>query len=630
MPPTKSSNRLEVPHMKTALLLLAAVLAGPLAALNAADFHVAPNGSDANPGTEAKPFATLERTRDAVRQVNRDMKEDIVVVLHSGTYQLDHGLFLGPSDSGTGGHNVIYRARAGETPILSGGAPITGWQPDEQGRWKAPTPARDFRQLYVNNVRATRARGAVPAGLTLSGEDGYTTTAVSMANWKRPSDLEICYVCAWAHTRCKVRDIRREGDNAVITVRQPQFTYAKTKEGVNIASHADEVYLENALELLDEPGEWYLDEEAGIVYYLPKPGEDMTEISVVAPALQSLVYLAGELDQPVHNIHFEGIRFEHGNWSRPSRSGFLDVQANFVLDEVNPMQREGGLTAVHNQHWKSEANVVCSAARSIRFERCVFARLGGAGINLEYGAQDNVISGCHFFDISGTAIQIGDVLEDDHHPDDPQKIVKNNSVVNCLIHDCGRDYWGSVGIFAGYTEGTMVAHNEITRLPYSGISVGYGWGEEDAGGNPAYHQPFRYETPTPASNNRIESNHIHHVMQKMLDGAGIYTLGNMPGSVIRGNHIHDCTGDVKAGRGPVAGIYLDEGSGFIEVTGNVVYRVNVPMNYNNLTQNRKATCREYGNWFTTQLEDLAELPAEAKEMAARAGLAAEFRDLLSQ
>jgi hypothetical protein len=597
-------------------------------AVGAAEFHVATNGDDANPGTEVRPFATLVRARDAVRQVNRDMKEDLVVVLHGGTYRLDHTLFFEPEDSGTGGHNVIYRAQAGETPVLSGGVPVTGWQQDEKGRWKAPVSAGDFRQLYVNKVRATRARGAMPAGLTLSGEDSYTTTAVTMADWRRPGDLEFCYVCAWAHTRCKVQAIRRESDNAVITMRQPQFTYAKTKEGVNIASHVDQAYLENALELLDEPGEWYSDQEAGIVYYLPKPGEDMTEISVVAPALQTLLCLVGDVDQPVHNIQFEGIRFEHGNWSRPSRSGFIDVQANFVLDEVNPMQREGGLTAVHNQHWKSEANVDCHAARSIRFERCAFARLGGAGINLEYGAQDNVISGCSFFDISGTAIQIGDVLKDDHHPDDPQKIVKNNSVVNCVIRDCGRDYWGSVGIFAGYTEGTVIAHNEISSLPYSGISVGYGWGEEDAGGNPSYQQPFRYETPTPACNNRIEYNDIHDVMQKMLDGAGIYTLGNMPGSMIRGNHIHDCTGDVKAGRGPIAGIYLDEGSGFIEVTDNVVYRVNVPMNYNNLAQDRKATCREHDNWFQPPSERFAELPFEAKEVAARAGLTAEFRDLL--
>ncbi len=597
--------------------------------LTAVEFQVAPNGNDANPGTKEEPFATLERARDAVRRINRDMKEDIVVILHGGTFRLDRTLFFEPEDSGAGGHNVIYRAQAGETPIISGGRPIAGWQRDEKGRWKAAVPLEDFRQLYVNGIRATRARGDAPAGLTLAGEDGYTTTVSSMADWRHPGDLEFCYVCAWAHTRCKVQDIRREGDNAVISMRQPQFNFAKTKEGVNIASHVDEIYVENSLELLDEPGEWYLDRAARTVYYLPKPGEGMTEVPVVAPALERLVELRGTPDRPVRNIRFEGITFEHGSWLRPSQVGFVDVQANFVLDEANLVKREGGLTAVHNQHVKSPASIVCRAAQSIRFERCEFTRLGGAGIDLECGARDNVILGCRFFDISGTAIQIGDVLKDDHHPDDPRKIVKNNAVVNCCVRDCGRDYWGSVGIFAGYTEGTVIAHNEITRLPYSGISVGYGWGEEDAGGgNPAYYQPFRYEDPTPASNNRIESNHIHGVMQKLLDGAGIYTLGNMPGSVIRGNHIHDCTGAAKADRGPVAGIYLDEGSGFIEVTGNVVYRVNKPMNYNNLSQNRKATCKEHDNWFEPDLEHPSGLPSEARDVAARAGLTSEFRDLL--
>ena len=197
------------------------------------------------------------------------------------------------------------------------------------------------------------------------------------------------------------------------------------------------------------------------------------------------------------------------------------------------MKRDGGLTAVHNEHLKSPANVVCHAAKSIRFERCTFTRLGGGGIDLEFGAQDNVDRPAAASTTSrASAIQIGDVLKDDHHPDDPRKIVKNNAVVNYYIHDCGVEYWGSVGVFAGYTEGTVIAHNEIARLPYSGISVGWGWGEEDAGGgNPNYHQPFKYDTPTPAKNNRIEYNHIHDVMQQDATTArAIYTLGNMPGT----------------------------------------------------------------------------------------------------
>jgi hypothetical protein len=183
---------------------------------------------------------------------------------------------------------------------------------------------------------------------------------------------------------------------------------------------------------------------------------------------------------------------------------------------------------------------------------------------------------------------------------------------------------GGVGIFAGYTEGTKILHNEITGLPYSGISVGWGWGELDAGGGPqtpTYYMPSRFDTPTPAKNNRIEYNHIHHVMEKTLDGAGIYTLGNMPGTIIRGNRIHDNTNVEKEGRGPVCGIYLDEGSGFIDVTGNLVYNVSKPINYNNLAQDRKATCNEHDNFFGAK-------PDDAKPIVEKAGLEAEYRDLM--
>ena len=105
------------------------------------------------------------------------------------------------------------------------------------------------------------------------------------------------------------------------------------------------------------------------------------------------------------------------------------------------MRRSGGITTVHNEQIKSPANVVCHAAKGLRFERCTFTRLGGAGIDFEFGSQNNVISGCHFHDISGTAVQVGDVLKDDHHPDDPRKIVKNNAVVNNYIHDCAWSSW---------------------------------------------------------------------------------------------------------------------------------------------------------------------------------------------
>jgi hypothetical protein len=601
----------------TAILLLLPAL---LAADTQATFFVAPSGNDANPGTKEKPFATVPQARDAVRAIRGQMTGDIVVLLGGGVYPLEQALVFEAADSGTAGHDVIYKAQADETPVISGGKPVSGWQKEDNGRWKAPAPVSDFRQLYVRGKRAIRARGEKPADLELAGEDGYTTSDTGMADWKNPADLELCYVTIWSHTRCKVQNIRHEGDKTVITMLQPYFTHAKTKEGVQVSNQGQlqQMYLENALELLDEPGEWYLDRAAKTVYYLPREGEDMTTIEVIAPALETLVALRGTLDQPVEHIRFEGITFEYGNWLRPSRIGHCEVQANFIVDSErkDSFVRSGGFENVHNENLKSPANVVLHAAKHVAFERCIFTRLGGAGLDIEAGSQANVVSGCLFTEIAGSAVQIGDVLKDDHHPDDPRKIVKNNTVTNCSIHDCCLDYQGGVGIFTGYTEGTVIAHNEITRLPYSGTSMGWGWGEEDAGGgHPNYEMPFKYDTPTPAKNNRIESNYIHHVMQSMHDGGSIYMLGNMPGTVIRANHVHDCPG-------APGGIYLDEGSGFIEIVGNLVYNV-TPMSYNNTNQDRKATCNEHDNFFGGK-------PDENKSLVDQAGLELAYRDLLEK
>jgi hypothetical protein len=621
----------------TIRIWLAASLIGlmtPAAALAAvqATFHVAPNGSDNNPGTETQPFATLEKARQTVRTANKNMTGDIVVVLRGGVYRIENPVAFDADDSGSGGHNVIYRAQTGETPVLSGGKPVTDWQANEKGRWKAPAPLDDFRQLYVGGKRAVRARGKMPAGLELTGNDGYKTTDVGMADWKNPDDVEFCYVISWTHTRCKVKSIKRDGDHAVITMLQPFFRLAKEKEGVNVGTTFnpahDTMYVENALELLDEPGEWYLDRKAKTVYYLPRPGEDMTKVEVIAPAVEQLVVLRGTLDRPVENVQFQGLTFAHATWLLPSKMGLADTQSNFVTDWNREVakRKQGSLEAlftVHNEYIKSPSNIICHAAKSIRFDRCTFTKLGSGGVDFECGAQNNAVVGCRFYDLAGTAVQIGDVLQNDHHPDDPRKIVKNNRVENCYIHDCCLDYMDGCAVFAGYTDGTVIAHNEITRLPSTAISVGWGWGEEDAGGgNPDYYEPYLYATPTPCKNNRIEANHIHHVLTTLDDGGSIYTLGNQPGTIIRGNYVHDNPYPARAREAGGRGIYCDEGSGFIEITGNLVLRSpHSGMFYNNKVQDRNKTCKEHDNYFDQE-------PPAAKPIAEKAGLESGYRDLL--
>jgi hypothetical protein len=579
------------------------VLALACHAGSAAILYVAPDGSDAWSGRLQRPnrdrtdgpLASLAGARDAVRRLKAKspLTEPVRVVVAEGRYTLNETLTLTPDDSGAEERPISFEAAPGAKPVISGGRLVTGWREHDSGVWKAPCPVENTRQLYVDGWRAVRARGPAPAGLELDGNAGYRTRDLKVLQWRNIEDIEFCYLVVWSHSRCRVASVAPDAADqtrAVIRMQQPTFEMARTKEGVRVALPN---YVENAFELLDEPGQWYLDRPARTIYYKPRSGEALATAQVLAAALETLVEVRGTLDQPVRHVAFRNLTFADATWLQPSRIGHADVQANFLNDPARLLKRDGFVTTIHNEQLKSPANVICRHAEDVSFDGCTFTRLGGAGLDIERGSRRCRVVGCHFFDISGSAIQIGDVRQDDHHPADERSTVRENVVRNCLIHDCCVEYKGGVGVFVGYTQRTTVAHNEIRDLPYSGVSVGWGWGEEDAGGGAYKVQGPFYDRPTACRENQITNNHIHHVMRELQDGGAIYTLGNQPGTLIAGNHIHD-------NRGGPGGIYLDEGSGFIEITGNSVYRVPTPMNYNNRAQDRIKTCREHGNFFHVQ------------------------------
>ena len=549
------------------------------------------------------PGDSLAKASDAAHAGDR-------IILADGTYRLAEPLVLGPQHSG-----VTWMAKPGTSPVISGGVQVTGWTTDSNGRFKATVQLDNFRQLWVNGHRAQRARGAVPAGLKFWGKNeatviqydnpagltgtpgyrpgkldkivpaGYTTTDAKLAGWKNPGNIEFGYFSSWSHKIAKVEKITGTAEGAIIEMAQPGF-FLCNRAGGAVARMPE--YMENALELLDEPGEWYFDQPAHTLYYLPRPGEDMGKAEVIAPKLEMLVEVKG-----AHDIRFEGLVFSHATWLRPSTAlAHPEVQANFIQPQDNSYFRpehEKGWVPVNGEQVKSPANIVVDSSRGIRFDGCSFTALGGAALDLQNGAQSNVVCGCRFEDIAANGIQVGDITRDDHHPDNPDRIVKDNRIINNVISRTGMDYTSGIGVVVGYTEGTVIAHNEIHDVPYSGISMGWGWGMPDAGGG-VYACPVIYQTPTAARNNRIEFNHIHHMMQKLNDGAGIYMLGRQPGTVIRANHIHD-----GGKSGLSGGVYLDEGSAEIEIAGNLIYRVRTPLMFNNANQNRRASCPVHDN-----------------------------------
>jgi hypothetical protein len=466
---------------------------------------------------------------------------DLTVELATGTYRLASTFKLSAADSGTPGHTIVYAAKQGATPILSGAIQVTGFSPvDAQHRVFVASvpPGTKGRQLYVDGRRATRARGpASPPGF-VEQADGFSLGDPAIASWPDASQLEVVGTKQWKMFRCPVKQVTGAG----LALSDACWAAAHAQPGYTFDSVA---WIENALELLDEPGEFYLDEATSKLYYAPRPGEDVATIDVELPTLEELVHAEGTPGAPLHDVAFRGLSFAFGTWLGPSTpDGYASLQATMTT-------RAGALQ-------KPLANVTMHATHGVRFSSCHFEHLGGAGLAFEVGAQGNSVDHSVFEDISADAVMIGDVNHvEDHHPADPSLIVRDNSVTDSYITRAGAEYWDAVGLFAGYTTHTVFAHNDLFDLPYTAISLGWGWGSVDPGG------PGGFMTPSTSMSNEIRSNRIDDHMRALRDGGAIYVLGRQDGSVIDGNVVTNQAG-------PFGNLYLDNGTQGYSVTNNVV------------------------------------------------------------
>ncbi|MBI3923241.1 MAG: right-handed parallel beta-helix repeat-containing protein [Armatimonadetes bacterium] len=540
------------------------------------DYYVVPNGSDQSPGTETEPFATLSKARDTLRrEIAAGLKSKMTVVVRGGRYELTKPLVFGPGDSGTAEHPITYEAYPGEIVIVSGGRRISGWVRGEGELWTAEVPGVKegkwyFRQLFVRGERATRARTpnarGDSLGFSLAGADfsGDTQTYKlrfppgQLKSCRNVAEIEATILGEWEIMRKRLQSIDEAANLAVMA---PPYV-SQNFHPWNRPGAGKRCYLGNALEFLDQPREWHLDRPTGVLTYWPRPGQDMNKAVVIAPALTRLFEIAGTAERPVRNLHFKGIRFEHAEWPLP-HGGYEGWQAchYHTVDGDNEEWRQRIIEPAIRWNW----------ADSCSLEEGEIAHLGGVGLFLGNGCVNNAIVGNHIHDIGGNGVMIGihgfggnGVMI--RGPKEPSPAVpRNNRIANNYVHACGVDYLGAVGIWVGFTDGTAIAHNELHDLPYSGISVGWEWNQG----------------PTSNKNNLIEYNHIHNVMKRLSDGGGIYTLGLQPGTVIRGNFIHDVLRSGTAVGAPNNGMFIDQGSKGFLFERNLIYATSgAPVRHN--------------------------------------------------
>ncbi|HEX3698881.1 MAG TPA: right-handed parallel beta-helix repeat-containing protein [Polyangia bacterium] len=521
---------------------------------------VAPDGQGSDCSL-SRPCA-LTTARDQARTLTQRNGPQ-TIRLRGGTYALSQTFQLVESDtahdSGLPGSPTVYEAAAGETPVLSGGVVVTGWSLFDQakGIYRAKVdPSLRTRQLYVGGVRATRARGPVrPAGFTLT-DTGVTAPNTAFATYRAPTQLEAIFDAQWRTIRCGVASVA----GANLTLDQPCWDNANvTKKSPGGGWPPSSLFwIENAYELLDEAGEWFLDETAGDLFYKPRPGEDLTTATVVVPVLEALVDARGTTDRPIHDVTFRGLTFAFSTWLRPSSAeGSANWQACYDVTGTNAVQP--GFDAMT----RMPSAVTLSAAHDFLIENSMITHVGAGALSIENGSSGNSVSVNRFEDVSGCGIQLGDLSIWSADTPASQR-TSNNLVEKNVITQVGAEYHGAVGIFVGITENSSILHNELFDLSYTGISVGWGgWNKDYAFGGNGSHAG-----PTYAHGNRIIGNRIHDVVSMMIDGGGIYTQGPQPDSVIEENYIYNVGTRTWA-----IGIYLDEGTQSYHVDHNVLTHV---------------------------------------------------------
>lgn len=557
--------------------------------LLADEIWISPKGSDFNDGTRQFPKATLtsalRQAREWRRTEDNRIQGGITIYMEGGTYAFYEPVFIRPEDSGTKESPTIIRSVGDEKVILSGGISINGWK--KQGKvWVADVPAfngrpLDFRQLWVNGKKAVRARDVEDfekMNRICSVDEKNEILYVPAVSIRRLIDnkgnlkakyAEMVLHQMWCVANLRIRSVEVQGDSAAIRFHEPesriQFEHPWPRPMVTTDGHNSAFYLTNARELQDVPGEWYHDIDARKVYYYPREGEKMQEAEVIVPAVETLVRVEGTLDRPVCHIRFEKITFSYTTWMRPSEKGHIPLQAGMYLTDgyrIDPkMQRNYLNHPLDNQGWlgRPAAAVRVVAARQIDFERCRFEHLGSTGLDYEEAVQGGVVRGCLFRDIAGNGLLVGSFSPAAHethlpyNPADRREVCTQQQINNCYFTEIGNEDWGCLAIAAGYVGDVNIEHNEISEVPYSGISLGWGW----------------TQTVNCMRNNRVHANLIHHYAKHMYDVAGIYTLGSQPKSYVTENCVHSI---YKPGyvHDPNHWFYLytDEGSSFITVRDN--------------------------------------------------------------
>ncbi len=549
------------------------------------DLYVSPDGRDSWSGDVAEPtmdgtdgpLQSIVASRDVLRgrRTQGEQMEPVTVWLRGGDYPVTEPLTFEPQDSGP----ITYASYPGEDAVITSAVTIEGRETTTihgQTAWVTDVSEHleqksYFRSLFVNGERRGRPRlpkkdffwmADVPdisledSGL-FDGSRRFEAKEGDLAAWSDIQDADIVVMHFWVDDRMPIESY--DPKTRMLTSSRKSIFALKDDWSGRWAKY----YVDNVFEALTEPGEWYLHRRQGKLYYLPLPGETLTNTTITVPSALQLLRLAGDpvAERYVEFLQFKDLTFRHTDWTHasglpvwydpyraPRECRRRDSWKPFI--EHNGTDPNTDYATVPQGAIHLPGAIFLEGARHCALENCRVENIGWYGIDLGEGCVNNSLTHNTISDMGAGGIK----MDGGDHTSLMGRRTGHNRISDNHIHGGGKIAGASTGIILVHAFGNYVGHNHIHDMLYTGISCGWVWGYAE----------------NVSRDNTIEKNHIHDIGQGILsDMGGIYCLGVQPGTVVRGNLIHDVTASNYGG----IGIYLDEGSSHMVIEDNIVYNV---------------------------------------------------------
>ena len=551
-----------------------------------ADFYVATDGNNNWSGTLAAPnsngtdgpFATISRAQTAVQGILKNPKgrtTPIQVMVRAGTYYVTQPLTFTTADSGTSSLQVVWENYPNEAPAISGGLKISNWTHGSGDEWQAtlPSSAQYFEQFFYNGQRRLRPRlggslgtyyrvaatvylpgsGSGPApdpnctvymsGLGWECFDRFKYTksdpiSGSWVNLNSPypqGDIELYDFEKWTASELRIKSI--DTANSIIYLTGP--TYQQDYYHGFLAGHR--YVVENIKDELTQPGQWFLDRShtPWTLTYLVNTGENPPTDTVIIPQSTQVLAATG-----LQYVTFEGITFEHDNWTVPA----LGYSA--ITGDV-------GVTGA----------VGCYNCQHVTFNGVVVTETSGGAIELyttttTATTAHNTVENSALYDLGAFGVRVGLLAQ---YTDTDANVAQFTTVENNVFSGFGRVTPGAFGISQGDGHDNTYTHNDIYDGYQTGIKVcalGCPPGSQNSHG---------------AFNNIASFNHVYNLGQGIMDDmGGVYfnTDASATGNQALNNKVHDVSdaSTLDADGYGGQGIYLDANTANVLIENNLVYR----------------------------------------------------------